>query len=374
MAFLRETHSFPSMLLGSKREIVVLKFGEKTGKKTYIQANLHADEAPGVLVLFHLEKMLKEADKRGDVDGEIVIVPSANPIGQSQWNHGRIDGRFDNKTGVNFNRDFPDVTEEVAELISGKLSSDEETNISLIRSAISTVIKGIETVNESEYLKKYLYSLAYDSDIVLDLHCDFDGISHIYLGTPLWETSKDLSKQMGAKATLLSRSSGGDPFDEACGKTYWELAEKFPKHPIPLACLSATIELRGRCDVTHEIAKKDAKNIFIFLQRRGFIKGQYPDLPELKNEATPLEGVQQIQSNNSGIIVYHKESGDSVEKGDLIAEIINPLDDEVSIVKSETSGILFTRRSNRLATNGLIIGRVAGKEVLKGKGKFLLSP
>jgi len=62
--------------------------------KVYFQAGLHADEWPGFLVLNRLIKLLKKADKSGLIQGEIVIVPVANPIGLAQNFHGYIPGRF----------------------------------------------------------------------------------------------------------------------------------------------------------------------------------------------------------------------------------------------------------------------------------------
>lgn len=375
MSYCKETHSFPSFYSGSKREIILHRFGKKeNGLKTYIQANLHADEAPGVLTVFHLIKMLKEADEKGAIPGEIVVVPSANPIGLSQWNQGRIEGRFDSSTGINFNRDFPDVTKEVTKGIDGKLSSDPKDNIALIRDHISKVIETLDPQNESDYLKKFLFSMAYDADIVLDLHCDFEAVSHIYMGTPLWESSRDLSRYMEIPVTLLAKSSGGDPFDEACSKTYWELAEKFPDFPIPSACLSATLELRGQCDVHHELAKTDARNLFFFLQGRDHIEGEPKELPKLLNEATPLEGVLQVIAEDAGVIVYLKNYGDLVVKGEVIAEIVNPIEDNITEIKSNIDGIFFARRADRLSNKGLVIAKIAGKDPLSGKGEFLLTP
>ncbi len=209
---------------------------------------------------------------------------------------------------------------------------------------------------------------------MLDLHCDFEAVTHIYLGTPLWENSENLSMEMGTVVTLIAESSGGDPFDEACSKTFWELAKKFPDYPLPNACLSATIELRGRCDVQHETAIKDANNIFSFLVRRKHIDGEPSELPVLLNDATPLSGVQQILSVDAGVIVYKKEIGDFVKKGEVVADIVNAIEDRVIQIKSETDGILFTKRANRLTQKGLILGRIAGKNSLEGKGEFLLSP
>ena len=128
--------------------------------------------------------------------------------------------------------------------------------------------------DEAEYLKHRLLSLAHDADIVLDLHCDDQALMHIYLGTPLWPGSADLSAQLGAEVTLLAEDSGGAPFDESCSRIWWQLAEKFPDYPIPPACLSATVELRGIADVSHENGAHDAENIFIFLKKKGICPGR----------------------------------------------------------------------------------------------------
>jgi hypothetical protein len=49
--------------------------------KAYLQASLHADEIPGMLAAHHLIGLLDDADKRGEIKGEIIVVPVANPVG-----------------------------------------------------------------------------------------------------------------------------------------------------------------------------------------------------------------------------------------------------------------------------------------------------
>ena len=58
------------------------------GKKVYIQASLHADEVPAMLVAHVLRRELERLDAEGRVRGEIMLVPAANPIGLSQVVHG----------------------------------------------------------------------------------------------------------------------------------------------------------------------------------------------------------------------------------------------------------------------------------------------
>jgi predicted deacylase len=370
-------HILPASSMGNERTLTEIRYGaQNTGKKAYIQAGLHADEAPGFVVVHHLINLLDRADAANNIEGQIILVPVANPIGVSQWRDETLQGRFDFFNSINFNRRHLDVTAQIAERIKDELHDTPEENIALIRKAAGEALSSIESIDEAEYLKHVLLSLSYDADIVLDLHCDDQAVMHVYLGTPLWPDAADLSAQLGADVTLLAEDSGVTPFDEACSRIWWQLAEKFPDHPIPSACLSATIELRGRADVSHEQSAMDAENIFLFLQRREFIKGSAPDVPPLPNEATPLRGVEHIKASVPGVVVFLRKPGDHIESGDVIAEIIHPLevdlDKRLTPVHSSINGILFSINTDRYARPGRILAKIAGKDPIKEKGEDLL--
>ncbi len=370
----QKTIVLPQASPGMTRSISAFHYGEEgAGQKVYIQAGLHADEAPGMAVAYHLKQLLDKAE----ILGEIILVPAANPIGLAQWRDEQLQGRFDFANSVNFNRKHLDLTEDVYRLVRDKLSGSEKENVRIIRSAMKEVLADVVPADEAEFLKKELLSMACDADIVLDLHCDYDALLHIYMGTPLWETSGDLSAQLGSPVTLLASDSGGDPFDEACSKVWWELAEKLPEKPIPPACLSVTVELRGIADTDKAVAENDAQNIFYFLQRRGVIAGDAPKLPDLLNKATPLTGVDYIKAEVAGIVSYLKRPGTMVKKGDVIAEIINPLPVDgipaVSQVKTKTDGLLFAINVDKFARPGRILAKVAGNEPLRDDSDDLLT-
>ncbi len=84
------------------------------------------------------------------------------------------------------------------------------------------------------------------------------------------------------------------------------------------------MELRGTTDVSHELGALDAKNLFLFLQRRGLIQGRAPAVPSIINAATSLRGVEHVKAVTPGVLVFLKTPGQSVKKGDTILEIINP--------------------------------------------------
>ena len=102
-------HPLLSPAPGTQRELVSLHYGELgNGPKAYIQASLHADELPGMLVAHHLRAKLDALEAAGRLKGEIVLVPMANPIGLSQFLLHNQQGRFETTTGENFNRHYPD--------------------------------------------------------------------------------------------------------------------------------------------------------------------------------------------------------------------------------------------------------------------------
>ena len=373
-----EKQILPVSSMGNERTLTIIRYGSgSAGKKAYLQAGLHADEAPGYLVMHHLINLLDEADAAGTIPGEILLIPVANPIGAGQWRDEVLRGRFDYFDNTNFNRKHLDISEKVAEKIQDILSDSPDRNKAVIRQAMADVLRGLSPLDESARLKHLLLSLSFDADIVLDIHCDYQAVTHVYMGSPLWPESSDLSAQIGSEATLLAKVSGDNPYDEACSRIWWELAEKFPAFPIPLACLAATVELRGISDVSHALASRDAENIFHFLQRRGLLSGPDAELPPLRNPATPLRGVEHIKATAPGVVVYFKKPGDKIKKGDVIAEIVNPLEGDqnsrVTRVKSNIDGILISINVDRFARPGRILAKIAGKEPLTDKGENLLT-
>lgn len=373
-----EERRLPPSSMGNARRIKIIRYGRPSDRpKAYLQAGLHADEAPGFLVMHHLMARLEKLHAAGAILGEVAVVPVANPIGVSQWRDDTLQGRFDFFDSINFNRQHLDIAEQLAERLKERLGRQPEDNIALIRETQGQLLGEIKPVGETAHLKHLLLTLAYDADIVLDLHCDHQAVMHVYLGASLWPDAADLAAQLGSKATLLADDSGVTPFDEACSRIWWRLADRFPDHPIPPACLAATVEFRGTADLAHDLAAADAENICRFLQRRGFFRGQPPDLPELPHPATPLSGVEHIKATSPGVVVFAKAPGDSVAPGDLIAEVIDPLaaDPEARVIRltSTIPGILFARSADRFARPGRTLAKIAGKTPIKKSGENLLT-
>ena len=170
------------------------RWGPRNESRVYIQASIHGDEIPGLLVANHLCHLLDTADAAGLIkEKEIVVVPYANPIGMSQNLLGAHMGRFALSSGTNFNRDWPDISAEVIKRLKDNLTETVEGNVSVIRTTIQHVLDELHPLDEEKALKHALYKLAVTSDLALDLHCDSDAVMHMYTHDNLWPEMADLA-------------------------------------------------------------------------------------------------------------------------------------------------------------------------------------
>ncbi|MES2977549.1 MAG: succinylglutamate desuccinylase/aspartoacylase family protein [Pseudomonadota bacterium] len=371
----RESIELMAPAPGVRYSLDVLRFGAKgAGPKAYIQAALHADEVPAILVAQALKRQLEAAEAAGMLRGEVVLVPFANPAGMSQQVLGQHHGRFDLRDGGNFNRGYADVTAQVAALIGPLLGDDPERNAQLIRDALRQASLNLTATHPVQDLKNRLLQLALDSDVVLDLHCDHEAVMHVYALTPQSTQAIELGALLGARAILLATESGDSPFDEACSRPWYELQRQFAGHPIRLGCFSATVELRGESDTSHELAERDAGAIMAFLRLRGILRptADSPEMPQLLCTPTPLACSEPLTAPTFGVVVFHRRPGDLVQAGELIADLVDPQTGAIVPVRCQSAGVFYARSGVRWAAPGKRLGKIAGN-TLQRSGK-LLSP
>ncbi len=339
------------------------------GPKVYIQASLHADELPGMLVAHHLHTLLEAADVRGDVLGEVVVVPVANPIGLAQRLDHKPLGRFDLDTAENFNRHYPDFATTLFTVLREAFTSDGAHNVALVRQAMANYLQRWEPATELQSLRRTLLTLAHDADFVLDLHCDCEAVLHLYTEEACWSALEPLARLLQCQAVLLAKNSGGDPLDECLSGVWWKLADACVaaglQVPVPQACCSTTIELRGEADVGHALAQADAQAIFAFLQTTGVVRGvpstSVPAAaPTLPCQPTPLAGSQTLHAPAPGVVVFAAQVGQMLQVGDLVAEVIDPLARHTHRVLAGVAGILYARIRDRYVHAGGELGKIAG--------------
>lgn len=357
---------------GTQQELVSLHYGTPgRGLKASIQASLHADEVPATLVAQHLRQLLADLEDAGRIRGEIVLVPAANPIGLHQWMLHGMQGRFDLRSGENFNRHYADLADAVAAQVEPLLGADMAANVATVRTALRQAVAATPSTNSLAHLRQILLGLAIDADIVLDLHCDGEALLHFYTAESLWPEAQLLGRCLGAELALLADASGDNPFDEACSMVWANLAGRFgPTKPLPMACLAATIELRGEADVRHDLASRDAQAIVHYLAERGLIEGTVPQLPPSTCEGLPLSGSIPLVAPHGGVLVFVRDTGERLRSGDHIADLIDPFSGQRTAITSPVDGLFFARENRRFAVAGMSLGKVVGRTPLR-QGKLL---
>ena len=348
---------------GTAQTLTVRRFGQLGARpKVYVQAGLHADEPPGMLVAHHLIGRLQAEADAGRIVGEVVVVPMANPIGLSQRVMGGLLGRFDLADGINFHRGYPALADRAARAVSDRLTDDAAGNTAVIRAALLDANAFSHAATPAEHLKRLLLDLALDADLVLDLHCENEGAVHLYTLTPLAGQVGPLAALLGARALLLASDSGGQPFDEACSRPWLDLQARFPGHPMPLACCAVTVELRGEADVSHALAEADAEALLAAMVLAGAIDGPAPALPPARCIPTGLADAEVLYAPMPGILVLHRAVGDGIAPGDLVAEVIDPVSGAASPLHARYAGVLFAQESVRFVAAGRSVAKIAGTE------------
>ena len=362
----RIDHPLLSNSLGSHRSLSSFHYGTPGhGPKVYIQASLHAEELPGMLVAHHLRALLDTADAASQILGEVILVPVANPIGLAQRVDHKPMGRFELASSENFNRHYPDLAKAVLPNVQRQMGPDPAANVATVRRAMGDYLRQWQPETELQSLRRSLLTLAHDADYVIDLHCDCEGVLHFYTEEPCWPQLAPLAHLLKARAVLLAKNSGGGPFDECLSGAWWQLAEALQaaglSAPLPQGCNSTTVELRGEADVTHACAQEDAQAVWAFLQHiQALGCAQPPVIPAALCPATPLAGSETLRTPVPGVVVYIADVGQRLQMGDLVAEVIDPIANTTHRVVASVDGVLYARVRDRYALSGAEIGKIAG--------------
>ncbi|MBX3568818.1 MAG: succinylglutamate desuccinylase/aspartoacylase family protein [Rhizobiaceae bacterium] len=310
---------------GVTYSLPVLRFAGTDGSAptAYIQAALHAGELPGTVAIDALVPKLARAHAEGRIRGALTIVPGANPVGRLQYHFGELQGRFHLGTRTNFNRDFP-------------LLAKPDPSLA-----------GPEAGTADQRLKQRLLSLSVGHDIVLDLHCDDEGVAYLYVPAELWPAMQDCAAAMGVAAVVTWSGSSGASFDEASLHPWLRL-------PAEEAGLDrkvvTTVELRGLRDVTPAYAQSDAAGLYRLLVARGVIEDRNEAAPApFAGLVAPIDHVDVVTSPRAGAILFDVEPGDRVAKGQRVATIVHNAgraDGSIEVLAPQ-SGYVLTRVSRR---------------------------
>jgi len=363
---------------GRSTELNYFRIGpEDADKKVYLQAALHADEQPGIMILHHLLPLLRAADTAGELNARFVLFPMVNPLGMGDIEFGQHQGRYNRSTGVNHNRDWPVLYDAVGGGLAEKLGNDADQNVRRVRAALREWADSLPRVTALDQWRQSVIAEACDADYVFDVHCDDDSLLHIFSIPQLADNMQQLADWSGAAATMLAEDSGGGSFDEVWPAIWLRLAAECPDKPVPLSVVSCTLEYRGQGDSFDELNRQDAHNLYGYFQEQGLIDGA--PLGE-KGEArvgTDLRATEYLRAPRSGLLAYQVELGDWVEKGDCVAELIQ-LDGDGAFVDrmpllAGTSGQIISRKITKYVWAGANVGKIVGSEIIESRTGSLLS-
>ena len=323
---------------GVAYEFPVFRFDgpDKAAPSAYLQAALHAGELPGVVAIDALMPMLAKAEAEGRIKGAITVVPWANPIGRAQYHFGEHQGRFNLGTRTNFNRSFP-----------------------LLAAPDAKLLPDVSLGGADRRLKNRLVELSLGNDIVLDLHCDDEGLAYLYVHSSLWPRMTDCAAAMGADAVVLWSEDSSGTFEGASIMPYQHV-------PASVACFDrrvvTTVEYRGMLDVDGALAASDAAGLYRLLATRGVIQDPAVPASNFAGAVVPLENIDMMPSPRSGAILYDVKPGDRVKNGDRLATIVHA-PGEIggrTEVFAPQSGFILTRRSRRIIRAGEDLLKLAG--------------
>ena len=360
-------------------ELPIYEFGASTGgRKVYLQAGMHADEHPGMLILHHLIPMLAAAESATQLRGHFVLLPMVNPLGLAHLSFHTHRGRYHPVNGLNYNRGWPDFASRLAadEAFVAGLSDDAMANQAHVRQTIAGYLADTKAVTALDRHRLIVMRHCYDADMVLDLHCDDIALNHLFIIPQNLPRYQGLADRMGSMATLTAEDSGGGSFDEVWSGLWVALAKAFPDVPWPEPVLSVTLEYRGQADVYDAQARDDAQNLYDFFCDEGLID----DSPSVEKTASvppsDLAATEIVRVDRAGLIAYQVPLGAQVTAGQHIADLVcldgeAPVQERVPIFAG-TDGILFSQCQIKYVWPGTSIAKIAGTKRLESRGDYLL--
>jgi len=300
--------------------------GDESAPSVYIQANMHGAEVQGNAVIFQLLELLKNTQ----INGNITLVPYANPVGCNHKNGEYTLGRFDPITGMNWNRMYhfdagmikPFVRESIGKGDAVIEENFKKLMIDTIEQKLDHNIFGLTTGQRIAY---QLQRLAHQADYVLDLHTGPISSKHLYCP----EYAKASAKYFDIPHTLLIPNTFDGALDEATFCPWWYLQEAFAELGIEFSISSKTlnkesftVELGSQEQIDLDVALEDAMSIMNYLEYKNVIEAPQFQPKDMVRYACYLKNYKAFYSPMGGMVDYLAEFGEPLPAGEPLARIL----------------------------------------------------
>jgi predicted deacylase len=90
-----------------------------------------------------------------------------------------------------------------------------------------------------------------------------------------------------------------------------------------------------------------------------------PGLPPALCQATPLAGSETLHAPSPGVVVFAAQVGQTVQAGELVAEVIDPIASQTHRVVAGVTGVFYARIRDRYALAGAELAKIAGATAFK---------
>lgn len=280
--------------------------GEGGSKRLCLLTGIHGDELEGQLVCHLVQQRISASPK--DFHGTLDIYPALNPLGIDSITRGIP--AFD----LDMNRTFPGETNgTMTEYIASKILEDASgADFALDIHASSIFIRELPQVRVPPEFKEKI--LPFARLLNMDL---------------LWVHNNGSVQENSLVYTL---NQNGTP--------------------------AAVIDMGIAMSCTSVFAQQLTDGIFCLLKDMGMWSGDAiePRVPVYSDKDSDMSA---LVSTTAGFFVRQVECGSRVKKGDLLGQILNPLEGKVLVeLKAPCDGLLFTLREYPIVETGSMLGRI----------------
>jgi predicted deacylase len=295
--------------------------GQGNGPSVYIQANIHGAEVQGNAVIYQLLEQLKQLDCYGD----ITLVPLANPIGSNQKSGEFTLGRFDPITGANWNRGYHFNSQLPQQFAK---DNPELPMIEIVKQYRALIIADLEQqrfdapygVTTGQLLCAKLQRMAFEADIVLDLHTGPISSRHLYCP----EYTKDSALLFDIPHVLFIPCDFDGALDEACFCPWWQLQQAYGEQgrEIAVAVNAFTLELGSQEWLCLDEAKRDSQSILSYLSHHGVVKQGSFEPAQMTRYGCYLKDYRTVYAPKSGLVEYLAPLGREIRVGEPLVRML----------------------------------------------------
>lgn len=326
--FTREDLPVKSLISGHHLSVPVFRYKgqDPRAPKVYIQANVHGAELQGNAVIYELMNYLKTNPAQGD----IVLIPQANPYGENLKMGEYTFGRFDPTTGKNWNRGYYETLKHIDldHFVTKHAEDDHETIKNSFKKELKLALEkqiqkysefNISTINKLTYT---LQEISQDADIVLDLHTGPKAGRYLYSA----DYQRESARFFGISQNLLIPTDFAGAMDEANFNPWVELKKAFfqvGRDDIPYFVEAYTVELGSEENFSLADGKEDLQMILNYLTYKNVFSGNARDDLNPNQYACLLKDYRTIHTPKGGLIDFKFSPGDKVNKDDVMFETLS---------------------------------------------------